>query len=481
MNRKSKIIVSVVGIVVVLLALLGLTYAYYLTRIQGNTNTNSISVTSANLKIVYGENNPNIIIKEGAMPGEKLAEKNFTITNSGSGTASYSIIIDNMENDFKRNQDLKYTLTKSGVNDPIASGNLAVGTHQILVPKLNIAKETTETYIFTLIYDNPNEDQSVDMGKTLSLRLNIEEETVTWETATEGTLLYAIKNANNINTSMSSIEDDYGTSYYYKGEVENNYVKYSDKIWRIIRVQGDGTIKIALNDIGSEYFAYTKYDSSYPLDERILFENSMLFEQLKTWKITSNLDTSQIIETDWCDDISILKKEFDNGLDANGEYTNNESLAVRKFYKYYYGANSEPTLKCNIEGLNNSKSVRVKSDIATLTRDEIILSEIVDKVFEPSQDSSTDPLAWYWIMTPYNSVEYYDNYQDSSGTIYYPLEHYFIENRFSDNVGMHTLGTYDSDSSAFGHRPVIALDSKVKLDNTILNQDGTEKNPYIIN
>ena len=64
MNRKSRIIVSVVGITIVLLALLGLTYAYYLTRIQGNTNTNSISVTSANLKIVYGENNPNCKLTE---------------------------------------------------------------------------------------------------------------------------------------------------------------------------------------------------------------------------------------------------------------------------------------------------------------------------------------------------------------------------------------------------------------------------------
>ena len=48
MNKRNKIIISITGIVVVLLALLGLTYAYYLTRIEGNTNTNSISVTTAN-------------------------------------------------------------------------------------------------------------------------------------------------------------------------------------------------------------------------------------------------------------------------------------------------------------------------------------------------------------------------------------------------------------------------------------------------
>ena len=35
MNKRNKIIVSIVGITIVLLALLGITYAYYLTRIQG--------------------------------------------------------------------------------------------------------------------------------------------------------------------------------------------------------------------------------------------------------------------------------------------------------------------------------------------------------------------------------------------------------------------------------------------------------------
>ena len=63
MNRKSKIIVSVVGITIVLLALLGITYAYYLTRIEGNTNTNSISVSTADLKLKYDDGNGNLVIK----------------------------------------------------------------------------------------------------------------------------------------------------------------------------------------------------------------------------------------------------------------------------------------------------------------------------------------------------------------------------------------------------------------------------------
>ena len=41
-----------------------------------------------------------------------------------------------------------------------------------------------------------------------------------------------------------SAPDDYGTSYYFRGAVTNNYVKFANKYWRIIRINGDGTIRL---------------------------------------------------------------------------------------------------------------------------------------------------------------------------------------------------------------------------------------------
>ena len=45
---------------------------------------------------------------------------------------------------------------------------------------------------------------------------------------------------------MASTADDYGTSYYFRGAVENNYVEFANMCWRIVRVTGDGSIKLAL-------------------------------------------------------------------------------------------------------------------------------------------------------------------------------------------------------------------------------------------
>lgn len=38
--------------------------------------------------------------------------------------------------------------------------------------------------------------------------------------------------------------DDYGDSYYYRGSVTNNYVKYAGFIWRIVRRNGDGSVRM---------------------------------------------------------------------------------------------------------------------------------------------------------------------------------------------------------------------------------------------
>ena len=43
---------------------------------------------------------------------------------------------------------------------------------------------------------------------------------------------------------LCSMKDAYGTSYYYRGNVTNNYVKFADKYWRIVRINGDGTVRV---------------------------------------------------------------------------------------------------------------------------------------------------------------------------------------------------------------------------------------------
>ena len=53
MNRKKLVILSITGIVTIVLAVLGITYGYYSSYIIGNTNRNSIYVTSVTSTLLY--------------------------------------------------------------------------------------------------------------------------------------------------------------------------------------------------------------------------------------------------------------------------------------------------------------------------------------------------------------------------------------------------------------------------------------------
>ena len=45
---------------------------------------------------------------------------------------------------------------------------------------------------------------------------------------------------------LASTQDDYGTSYYFRGAVQNNYIEYANMCWRIVRITGNGAIKLVL-------------------------------------------------------------------------------------------------------------------------------------------------------------------------------------------------------------------------------------------
>ena len=84
-----------------------------------------------------------------------------------------------------------------------------------------------------------------------------------WYEAGNGTLLASLRDSNTLKTPittpgtaistasealLASAEDDYGTSYYFRGAVKNNDVEFANKCWRIVRISGDGSVKLILHN-----------------------------------------------------------------------------------------------------------------------------------------------------------------------------------------------------------------------------------------
>ena len=53
-----------------------------------------------------------------------------------------------------------------------------------------------------------------------------------------------VTGAEDIYGYLCRAKDAYGDSYYYSGNVTNNYVLFAGKYWRIIRYNGDGTVRV---------------------------------------------------------------------------------------------------------------------------------------------------------------------------------------------------------------------------------------------
>ena len=112
--------------------------------------------------------------------------------------------------------------------------------------------------------------------------------------------------------------DDDGESFYFRGDVDN-YLVFAKKLWRIVRINGDGTIRIVLNEAAMEdklynslgddekYVGYT-YDNGkkclkdLPCDSNTGTSSDMK-KNLENW-YTENLEQydSQIATSRFCND-----------------------------------------------------------------------------------------------------------------------------------------------------------------------------------
>lgn len=89
----------------------------------------------------------------------------------------------------------------------------------------------------------------------------------------EDTLSQAIKENNNLK--------EINGNYYFQNDVDNNYVMYSNILWRIIKVNNDNTIKLISNDVIT-YLSYGQND----------YENSYM----NTWLNKTDDDNTGILE-----------------------------------------------------------------------------------------------------------------------------------------------------------------------------------------
>ena len=237
MQKKQTILVVASLLVVVL----SVTLAYFTAQIIGEGK--NISVTSADLKIVFTDTDGNIE-GNGITPGWSNS-KTFTVKNESNGTYKYDIIIKDLVNTFKTYKYLQYKITSTdgGYNMTDYSYLPKASTKEdvALAYEISIDKGKTHTYTIEIKYVNDEYvDQSIDMGQSLSGTIYIREFTkpimkltdkLMADNPTIGTrTTFTAFTETNTGTLYKATEQ-IGTNpvkdvYYFAGDAKNNWVKF---------------------------------------------------------------------------------------------------------------------------------------------------------------------------------------------------------------------------------------------------------------
>jgi len=278
---------------------------------------------------------------------------------------------------------------------------------------------------------------------------------------------------------MFKAEDDDGTSYYYRGAVENNYVKFANKFWRIIRINGDGSIRLiydgtsahengesSTDRVAIQNVAFnTNYNDNayvgfkYTVGEiHGLNEKSNALIQLETWYTNNLASYASKLDSNagFCGDRRGNASERPSA--PNGTGGTGTTLT-------YYGAywrlvtNKVPSLTCPTEDFytvsGSSKGNKsLTYPIGLITADEVSMA---GKVYGlNNQNDYLQAGQHYWTMSPYN----------------------YNSNAFLSSVvleGALNGGWMNVANNIFSLRPVINLRSDVTLTGT-----GTMSDPYVL-
>ena len=152
--------------------------------------------------------------------------------------------------------------------------------------------------------------------------------------------------------------DDDGTSYYYRGSVENNYVYFANRYWRIIRINGDGTIRMIYDG------ATAHQNGEYSTDRQVGMSgfntantNNMYLGYMYTSGEAHGLGTSSTIKQANDNFYTSVLSSYANYIDTNAGFCGDRSTlnnqsgvgtgTVSTYMKGYLRVStSTPSLSC---------------------------------------------------------------------------------------------------------------------------------------
>ena len=507
--NKRKIYIS---LLVSVICIIGVSYAFFVLYLR-QTDNNSVTALSCFTSTLTEENSAINLSNEFPIKDEDGIKKTpftFKITNNCNNYVKAYITIDPL-NEGTANYILsKYMKANVSTKGSTDGTSLIIGTQNT-----KVLDNKHNGYIVKEVGLNKNESKEFDLRLWIDYDTTKEQAAgmtylsqvvIVTEPGIDNTLAGTVLRNNKVQTPLTtpgtalstaseallaSAEDDYGTSYYFRGAVTNNYVEFANKCWRIVRVSGDGSVRLILhndntagaanpcdaanNSTSAAFARYsgTTYTSAFNPNSNdnayIGFKygtvgastydathantnKSTILTNLETWYDKNNLKDYEkaIADTVWCNDKT---KATDTTYDPWGITPNGLGYGANKTY---YGATKRlvsvdgtgPSLKCNGE------LSEITSKVGLITADELAFAGYAFNISNTTtylQENATDD--HWWSLSP-------SGFDGGAATVW---------------VVGGSDGGFDGGSvdGTCGVRPSISLKST-----TNVTGDGTSDKPY---
>ena len=254
--------------------------------------------------------------------------------------------------------------------------------------------------------------------------------------------------------------DNDGEVYYFAGNPTDNWVKWAGFYWRIIRINGNGSIRMIYqgtspNTTGTDTQLQTsKFNSSYNRSEYVGLKyttgsqhgtgsNSTIMGVLNTWYNSKLASYADDIDTNvgFCSDRNM----------ASGYSWSSQPSSTIRYAAYDRVAKTSSSVNPSFKCSNTSDILKIP--IGLITVDETVYAGLARSSGNSSNYLYTGE--YYWTMSPYY-------FHGSSAYVFYV---------WSDgSLGNNTVNV------TRGVRPVINLKSSVQ----ITGGNGSRGNPYVI-
>ena len=486
---KKNVLLSVIGVLLVLG--IGVSFAYFVSQTLVTGSGSTVTAEPGDMiKVTYDAGSAPLSGNR-LMPGDSTS-KDFTVTVTPTETekeATYAIFLNITENTFvkcddtnyndltnmctKDAQELTYTIKDKDNGSTLASGDLTgvTGKVKLLTETKTVDTQTIFNYTITITFNDTGADQNHNQNKTFNGDVEVEFTTTAKDVilanySTVKTRTFPLTTSSKVEDSTTGViyksansnqYDNDGEVYYFAGNPSDNWVKWAGFYWRIIRINGDGSIRMiyqgeSANTTGTGTQLQTsKFNSSYNRSEYVGLKytegeqhgqntNSTIMEALETWYNKNLASYADDIDTNvgFCSD---------RNMESGYSWSSQPSSTI-----YYAGygrlvqnsSNVNPSFKCS-----NSSDL-LKMPVGLITADEVIMAGLAWISGNSSNYLYTNQN--YWTMSPSD----------------YPYAGVF----YVWSIGQLDLASVDN---TLGVRPVVNLKSSVQITGS-----GTSTDPYIV-